>query len=200
MSDWGKAPTAMNIPQQCSDLRRQLDAITQSPPEQHPDLIAALRPRYSHTIELADVLAPSGTAISKFTCFMYAFDLVTSVIVGKIASESVTCPGSNFVAYLADQHLTELPQSDTSDGDVVIYSNSGGIEHAGTLTARRRIVSKWGDLGHLWEHAIEEVPSSYGDEIRFYRAPGPGVAEEAFEAYARQREGSDHIDLLLRLL
>lgn len=33
-----------------------------------------------------------------------------------------------------------------------------------------KVISKWG-TGFLCEHAVAEVPSKYGDDVRFFRAP-----------------------------
>jgi len=92
-------------------------------------------------------------------------------------------------------YLSELPQKDAHDCGVVIYSDANEITHAGKLKAGR-VISKWG-TGYLWEHDLSEVPAKYGHVVKFYCAVPKIVAEKAFVAYARQREGTETIDLLL---
>lgn len=60
--------------------------------------------------------------------------------------------------------------------DIVLYLKKKFIgeecyllpEHAGIYTANGRIRSKWG-TGPVFSHDIACTPSSYGDEVRFYR-------------------------------
>ena len=56
--------------------------------------------------------------------------------------------------------------------------------HAG-LVAGQRVRSKWG-IGNLWEHAIWEVPTSYGETAERFTIADVGALEPAFEAYAAE--------------
>jgi hypothetical protein len=180
-----------------AELRQALDEITRTlPREKHPALIAGLRLAQRHGIEPAHAPEIADIPLTKFTCFMHAFDLIRSAPIIKIAQTfRDTYPGGDFVSYLVAHCLSEVSQEAARDGDLVVYSNGGRIVHAGKLNAGR-VVSKWG-TGYLWEHAIAEIPGSYGEEVRFYRAVSQAVAEEAFVAYSRKREGTRTIDLLL---
>ena len=51
-------------------------------------------------------------------------------------------------------------------GDFVIYFNGVTVRHSG-IWMGGRVQSKWG-TGHLWEHALHEVPLRYGDEVGFF--------------------------------
>jgi len=188
----------MNILYECNpELRHALDEITRTlPREKHPALVAGLRSAQGHGIEPAHAPELADIPLKKFSCFMLSFELIRSAAVTEIARTfRDTYPGGDFVAYLVAHCLSEISQEAARDGDVVVYSDGGRIVHAGKLKAGR-VVSKWG-TGYLWEHAVAEVPGSYGEEVRFYRAVSKAVAEEAFVAYARQREGASTIDLLL---
>jgi hypothetical protein len=51
-------------------------------------------------------------------------------------------------------------------GDIVIYTESGGITHSGVITevsgnVVKKVVSKWGATG-LYEHAPDDAPNIYG--------------------------------------
>lgn len=188
----------MDILYQASlELRRALDDITESfPADEQIARVTALCTVQTHSIKVASDPQLGGVPLDKFTCFMHTFDLIDSTAVTEIARTfKETYPNSDFVAYLVSRYLSELPQKDAHDCDVVIYSNDNEITHAGKLKGGR-VVSKWG-TGYLWEHDLSEVPAKYGHVIKFYRAIPPVVADEAFVAYARQRQGTETIDLLL---
>jgi hypothetical protein len=106
-----------------------------------------------------------------------------------------TGPAGAFVAYLVDRHLSEISHEETQNGDIVVYSCAAEIAHPGKFNGGK-VISKWG-TGFLWEHAVAEVPSRYGDDVRFFHAPQWPLAEQAFVAYAKQREGAEVVDLLL---
>jgi len=129
---------------------------------------------------------------------MLCFDLVDSRAVIEIARTfSKTYPSGAFVTYLIDHHhLSEIRHEEAQDGDLVVYSCAVGIAHAGKTFTGGKVISKWG-TGLLWEHALAEVPSKYGDDVRFFHAPPKPLAEQAFVAYAKQREGVEVVDLLL---
>jgi hypothetical protein len=180
-------------------LRSALDEITSLPADQlsqHPALVASLRSRCSHGIEIAADPEVRDVPLAKFTCFMHAFLLAQSTVVLAIARYlRNTYPGGEFVAFLIANYLAEVGVEDAREGDIILYSRGEEIHHAGRLKSGR-VVSKWG-TGHLWEHGIFELPARYGERTRFYRAVPSAVVEEAFVAYARQREGEGLINHLL---
>ena len=192
--------SAMDISKSRPDLRRLLNEITRSPRDEHPARIGQLGTVHQHGIKLALATDTPTTPPDKYTCFMHAFDLVNSRPVIEIArtfavGENETYPTGAFVAYLVDRHLSEILHEEAQNGDIVVYSCAAGIAHAGKFSGGK-VISKWG-TGLLWEHAVDEVPSAYGDDVSFFHAPPWPIAEQAFVAYARQREGADVVDLLL---
>lgn len=186
----------MDISNVCPDLRRLLDEITTSPCDEHPARIGRLGTVYQHGIKLVLATATPTTPTDKYTCFMHAFGLVDSRAVIEIARTfKETYPTGAFVAYLIDRHLSEISHEKTQNGDIVVYSCAAGIAHAGKFISGK-VISKRG-TGLLWEHAVAEVPSKYGDNVRFFHAPLWPLAEQAFVAYAKQREGAEVVDRLL---
>lgn len=158
--------------------------------------VAALRSTHHHSIEIASDPEVADLRLGRYTCFMHAFGLVYSTPVKEIARTfPETYPSREFVRSLIARYLSEIGRADTLDGDVVVYLNGDTITHVGKMRLGR-VVSKWG-TGHLWEHGIPEVPDQYGNTARFYHAIGRTKAEEAFVAYAKQREGAEVIDQLL---
>lgn len=188
----------MDISNACPDLRRLLDEITTSPCDEHLVRIDQLGIIHQHDIKLVPAIDMPPTPPDKYTCFMHAFDLVDSHAVIEIARTfKETYPSGAFVAYLIDSYLSEISHEETQRGDIVIYSCAAGIAHAGRFIGGK-VISKWGS-GLLWEHGVAEVPSKYGDDVRFFHAPNRPLAEQAFVAYAKQREGAEVVDLVLGL-
>ncbi len=181
------------------ELREKLDQITALPRDQVsrcPELVHQLNASHPHTIEVVVDPALADLPLDKYTCFMHAFGLANSKPVIRIARAlDHVYPNREFVAYLIENHLSETTPEATRDGDVIVYSDPEKITHTGDVFSGR-IVSKWG-TGHLWNHRVFEVPARYGDDVKFYRAVPPQVAEEAFVAYATVVAGAELIDELL---
>jgi len=94
-----------------------------------------------------------------------------------------TFAGKDFVEFSIDHHLTEIPAGTAQPEDFVIYFDESGFKHIGLLGDEGRVVSKWG-TGLLLEHGLWEVPSAYGDHIRYFDGLDRGQAFEAFICYA----------------
>jgi hypothetical protein len=93
--------------------------------------------------------------------------------------------GKAFAHWLIENgHLTQIAQANAQNGDIVFYFSKGEFTHAG-LWCDGRVISKWG-IGHLYEHQILEVPSSYGSEVRFYSRIGHEDALSLFRTFAER--------------
>jgi hypothetical protein len=87
-------------------------------------------------------------------------------------------------AYVTSLIATVLIETDNpADGDFVVYFQDGMVKHSG-IWAGGRVQSKWG-TGHLWEHALHEVPLRYGDHVRFFRAVPTEQCVAAFVTFAQ---------------
>ncbi len=64
----------------------------------------------------------------------------------------------------------EIPEME--GGCIVGYFNRKGVsclfKHVGNVLDDGRVKSKWGNEGPVVVHDIEDVPSIYGNEVRFY--------------------------------
>jgi len=178
-------------------LRQRLDQIAAgSEVPQHPALVAALRAHDAHVVEIAQDDDVAQLSLDKYNCFEYAFGLAGSQSVIQIASVLASVyPGADFVSFLITNYLFEVPADRALDNTVVIYFDGQTITHAGRMVSSG-VQSKWG-TGHLWKHGLFEIPTRYGDHVRFYRPIPKLVVEQAFVAYAKAREGVTLIDSLL---
>jgi hypothetical protein len=79
--------------------------------------------------------------------------------------------------------LTEIPIADAANGDLILYFEGQLPTHAG-LIKEPQVISNWGK-GHVYQHSLLEVPSSYGNEIRSYRKLLASVATMRFVEYVR---------------
>src|SRR6266404_4645315 len=71
-----------------------------------------------------------------------------------------------------------------ANGEFVIYFNGVTVRHSG-IWMGGRVQSKWG-TGHLWEHALHEVPLRYGDEVGFFCAVPAERCIAAVVVFARR--------------
>jgi hypothetical protein len=96
---------------------------------------------------------------------MYAFDLVEDEEYKSIvlASSGPVYASTGFVQRLIDHDTLEQLDQPLA-GALVVYRFSGAVTHIGRMISCDRIESKWG-IGHLYRHALLEVPSQYGDEL-----------------------------------
>ena len=152
------------------EFRRELYRITE---EQllpsHVEAIARLRGSYPHSISFVEdgTIGPHG-----YNCFMYALSLrhLSQNLVDIATRVEAAHPGSDFVVELLDTcYLQEIGHAEARDGSVLIYFEARVPRHAGVFRQDGFVISKWG-LGHVWRHPIFEVPSYYGDEVRFFHS------------------------------
>jgi hypothetical protein len=135
--------------------------------------------RHRHSIRLLTEVG-AVPAAERFNCHTYALDLYESPEVRQHWTRLVF-PNADFMRSLVATMLTERDGRD--DDTLVVYYLAGGIEHSGRQWDGR-VRSKWGN-GHIWEHALHEVPLSYGDTVRFFRPPAREEAVAAYVAFAR---------------
>lgn len=168
-----------------SRLRRELNAVNSERPDGdiawHIPYIEDLRPRYGHTIHLAEKLTDGRRRVGQFNCYMYALGVRTSETVIRILNEQSAWMkfGKEFLTIVRGT-LTRV--TEPSVGDLVLYSDPTGLQHAGKWNSDS-VLSKWG-LGHVWRHGVFELPASYGDVVEVYKAIEIETVEAYFQAYA----------------
>ncbi len=151
--------------------------------------IQNLSAKYPHSISLVKEAERNNSASYKFTCYMYAFDLLDQVELNRIAQFSNEIyPKREFVSYLIDNFLTEIDVYQSNVGDYVIYFNDGIIAHAGNVR-RERMISKWG-FGHLWKHGVFEVPAEFGKDVLFYGQLPENKCIDAFKTWAKLKHST----------
>ena len=75
----------------------------------------------------------------------------------------------------------DVPESEA----LVVYRLNGALTHIGKMLSLERIESKWG-IGHLYRHALLEVPAQYGDEMEFFDAIDVDTALDELSIFARE--------------
>jgi hypothetical protein len=148
----------------------------------HPEAIAAVSPRFPHSIQLVP-----DSADQPYNCFMLALGLLDSDRVYEILAKDADWYGLAGITLgpeLVSRAIEGGVLAKDPAGDVLIYFRGSLPVHAGIINAGR-VRSKWG-IGHLWEHAQWEVPSSYGDTAERYTIVHPEALESMFEEYAAE--------------
>jgi hypothetical protein len=117
---------------------------------------------------------------------MYAFgfeeDKEYEAIV--LASPAPVYASTGFVQRLIDRgtlRKLDVPESEA----LVVYRLNGALTHIGKMLSLERIESKWG-IGHLYRHALLEVPAQYGDEMEFFDAIDVDTALDELSIFARE--------------
>ncbi|MFC1774800.1 hypothetical protein ACFLZN_00610 [Nanoarchaeota archaeon] len=68
--------------------------------------------------------------------------------------------------------LDQQPELETpQEGCIVTYSIGDIVRHYG-LFRSGRVISKWNDKGPIVKHTLEDVPSDYGNGIKFKEVNG----------------------------
>ncbi len=162
-------------------LRRRLDGVTHGVPDaaQLP-LIARLADEYPHSIRLVLAADEGRRETWAFNCHTFTFGLRDSEDVLRHVTRKVF-PNAAYVERLLAHVLIDTDEP--VDADFVIYFDGDTIQHSG-IWVGGRVHSKWG-TGHLWEHALHEVPFRYGAEVRFFHSVPPEQCIAEFVAFAR---------------
>jgi hypothetical protein len=117
---------------------------------------------------------------SDYACYAFALELTQAPCDG--AADSA---GFAFVEWLLRRRLLRpAAPGPVPDRAIALYRQQGQIRHAG-ITHLGRVLSKWG-VGSLCEHALAEVPESYGDECEFFQWPAGTLLQDAWKAYRSQ--------------
>lgn len=167
-------------------LRARLSQITdEEPTDNHLQLLEELRASVGHTIEAHE----SENSLTQFTCGVHAFYLVGDETYFQIASSGLgtTYAGKAFVDFIINQGmLASRTEGTVVAGDLVIYFADEEFRHVGRVLGVDRVLSKWG-TGLLLEHALWEVPESYGDRVEYYVGPNEEQSFALFQRYAESR-------------
>ncbi len=183
-------------------MRDEIDRIVQSlhTPDEQAAALEEIRPTHPHSIrliELETIGELSKGDAPDYDCFAFALDLIDCperIAVRQYAPRNIgpikrpgvgdVLPGPSFVQFLLLPELASLQSC--GDHDIVLYYDRfGNVKHAGKVIAED-IVSKWGMKGSLWQHALWEVPSSYGRLVRFYSHRPKDFVRKRWLAYLRR--------------
>ncbi len=161
-------------------LRGRLQEITcNGNIDGHPLAIEALGLKSPHTIRLVNFADPALPS----NCFVWALDLCCE-LAHWVSTWNLPelFAGSKFVQELIP-YLTPVPKSGVTEGDLVVYFEEKMPTHAGSIN-ESKVISKWG-RGHIYQHDQLEVPSSYGNDIRFYCKPPGSMVAMRFVRYVQ---------------
>lgn len=107
------------------------------------------------------------------TCAPHALGLSHNRIYRSVAAfDPEVYAGPAFMEWLLDGQLREIEKPVA--GCLVCYFSSAKWKHVGIVGSDGRVTSKWGELP-LYEHGIDEVQESYGDEVRFFERPSDAL-------------------------
>lgn len=174
-----------------TELRRALpgrdDVLTSL---EHREAIARLQASTKHTIMFRETRFDGS-------CMTYALGLDTIEAYRRVATafEPPVFAGKDFAHWLADElEEVEVPTL----GCLVFYFEGETWRHVGTIDDADgpRVVSKWGEMA-AFDHGLAEVPTGYGDSVRFFRKPDAKEALALFLRYAGSVTAAGEVDDVL---
>jgi len=150
---------------------------------QHPAMLQDIGAAHAHSIEIVESPHP----INRYTCLMHVLDFTEKREYIAIADHGLgrVYAGADFAHWLIENdQLEEVLSEEAQTRDLVMYFKDGVFKHVGLFQPGGRVLSKWG-IGHLYDHALLEVPESYGSDVKYYRALS---YEDAFYTFAEFAE------------
>ncbi len=173
-------------------LRISLEEITKLVRSKQVEAINNLHNIYPHTIDIIEetVIGRPDTQKYNYTCFMYALNIEfynQSNPIKEISREHLEIYiSSDFLLFCINKGvLREVSFDEIVEGDIILYFTNEIPVHAGKILNSKRVISKWGQGGHLWGHAIWEIPAMYGTQASFYKN---GVNEQITKCFLEYAE------------
>jgi hypothetical protein len=127
----------------------------------------------NHSVSIIQKADPSND----FNCVMYALDFRLEDPTSPFGRYYANTKFLNFL--IENSYLIELQPHDNKLNNYAIYYQDNAVQHIGLAVSEEIIESKWG-AGHLFSHPIDEVPSSYGNIVRFFHAIDSDLAFNYF--------------------
>jgi hypothetical protein len=152
-----------------------------------------LQEQYRHTIR---IIPADREWLNTFNCYAFALGIVDRErykILFEMHDKKIALANSRFISLLLAQgELVETGPQKPEIDNLVLYFRGSHVTHAGVVITDdpAMIRSKWG-AGELYEHGLWEVPCSYGDGVKFIRAPLPERIMELLEGHLRIEVGND---------
>lgn len=139
--------------------------------QKHAQRIDSLRTTYPHSILFRE-------DVPLATCAMIAFGFHRIEAYTNIALQGIFA-GRRFMDWMLTSHLDEL--IDPASGALAVYFKDQEWKHIGLVNEPGRVLSKWGEFP-VYEHALFEVPHSYGNNLYYCAMPSDPFA--LFRTYA----------------
>ncbi len=152
----------------------------------HCALVRGLKSQFKHTIRSLE--RPEDG-----TCATYALNLLEAYrpLVRELQYFGIR-PGSEFIRWLIDGDRLSQILAIREDA-LVCYFREGAWQHVGIAIAGGRINSKWGTYA-VFDHKLSEVPTDYGDDIRFFVRPSARESAGLLFEFARSKMGLNRIE------
>ncbi len=124
------------------------------------------------------LIAPPPVSSENYNCFVFTFGLEND----KEFLGRQNPVQQEFVKLLLHKGILKVKDKSAA-GDLVFYKdNSGVITHSGIMQSANKLISKW-MWGCIIEHALWDVPSSFGDDVFFCSPVEPIVLKETYQEY-----------------
>ena len=147
-----------------------------------------LRAEFGHTVSAMS----TATSNLRFNCVMHAlqveenaelYRLLVSLTYGPQKELDISMD-TGFIRWLVA--AGSIAEVSAEDAELAAYSVDDKYTHIGRVLSTGRVQSKWG-TAHLYEHALFEVPSSYGDTVQYFSGSDVETVLLEFWAYAESK-------------
>jgi hypothetical protein len=165
-------------------LRSALSEATQAQTaEDYHARFRATKAQFRHNVEMLPVTSPE---LKWFNCYAYALGVSNERRYLDLARRYQTSVliNSDFVAdLLRSGELAEVQLADVQPNDVVLYFAGDLLKHGGRVVSVKPsmvVQSKWGPH-EVHEHPLLELPTDYGDRVRYFHSPTSTLILERLE-------------------
>jgi hypothetical protein len=128
-----------------------------------------------------------GLPNNRYNCFAYAFDVYARADYQQLADvhakRSKAPIDPKLVKHMVETGTLVEHREELQVGDIVLYENEGEFVHAARVVEEDGLChSKWG-IGHLYQHGVWEVPTSYGRRFRTVYSKGPDTVMDVLKRW-----------------
>jgi hypothetical protein len=161
-------------------LRHELDVASKlQEVSAYQAKLGVLRDRFGHRIA---ILLEGRERMARFNCFAYAlglWDHADYIRLVDAKNDSTVINSCTISEMLSEGALVEIDSNYAKANDMVVYFDDGRVTHAAVVGDKGAVRSKWG-ANEVHEHAVWDVPTSYGDVVRYFRRPAPETVLRRF--------------------
>ena len=127
------------------------------------------------------IVSPPPTHSDNYNCFVFIFGLKND---SEFLSGNNPIQGEFVQDTLINREVLTVVKLPSKNDWVFYKDKSGKITHAGIMESEDEVISKW-MWGPIIIHKLFDVPSSFGNEILFFKPIATSKIKKIYNAYKK---------------